>query len=138
TVWLSGRFVYIVIEVLQLLFAVFLVLGQVKVGAGVNTFHLLKTNRELVLYITGRICIVRQLHMVVVAVLLFSNTETQMPFHAFFFPEGIPFFLGARAHEEFHLHLLKFTHTKDELAGNDFIPKSLTDLRYTKGNFHPS
>ena len=37
-----------------------------------------------------------------------------------------------------YIHLLKLTHTEDELACNDFVTESLTDLCDTERNLHPA
>ena len=61
-----------------------------------------------------------------------------MPFHSFFFPVFIPFFLCAGPDKELHFHLFKFPHAENELPGYDFIAKCFTNLGNTKRNFHPS
>ena len=44
----------------------------------------------------------------------------------------IPFHLGAWLHKELHLHLLKLSHSKDELASHDLISECFTDLGNSK------
>ena len=47
-----------------------------------------------------------------------------------------PFHLCAWLAEELHLHLLKLTHTEDELTCNDLVTECLTDLSDTERDAH--
>src|SRR4051794_34024210 len=59
-----------------------------------------------------------------------------MPLEAGLLPVFIPFFLCARTDKELHFHLLKLTHTEDELTGYDLVAERLTNLGDTKGYLH--
>src|SRR5690606_13545053 len=61
-----------------------------------------------------------------------------MPFKTCFFPFLVPFQLRSRTYEELHFHLFEFTHTHDELAGDDFVTESFPYLGYTERYFHSS
>src|ERR1051325_6417939 len=102
------------------------------------TFQFFKTYGEFIFYIASRIGIVSELYVIVKTEFLFRDTQAQVPFHALFFPVFVPLFLGARADKKLHLHLLKFEHTENELAGNDLVTESLTGLGNTKRYFHPA
>src|ERR671921_221934 len=70
TTRLSCCFINIIVKVLQLFFAVLLVVAQVKIGTAVNAFHFFKTNREIIFNIAGGIGIMSQLRMVMKAVFI--------------------------------------------------------------------
>ena len=61
-----------------------------------------------------------------------------MPVQAVLFPIIKPLHLSARTAEELHLHLFELTHTENELTGNNLITECLTNLAYTKRQFHAS
>src|SRR6476661_6551001 len=59
-----------------------------------------------------------------------------MPVQSCFLPIFKPFFLCTGANKELHFHLFKFSHAKNKLPCNNFIPECFTNLRNTKRNFH--
>ena len=124
------------VKVFNLLTAVLGMLRQVKVGAAVNAFHLLKPKGHVKLDVTGRIGIVGQLLMVVEPVVLRTESQCLVPLHAGLLPTGEPVQFGSRLHEILHLHLLKLTHTENELTGHDFIAESLAYLCYAERQLH--
>src|SRR5688572_8393978 len=77
-----------------------------------------------------------ELFVVMLSELCRRGTQGQMPSHAGVSPLLVPIQFGARTYEELHLHLLKFTHPKDKLTGDDLISKSLSDLGDSEGNLH--
>src|SRR5687767_15761386 len=101
-----------------------------------NTFHFFKANGEFIFYITGRFGVMSQFAMIMKTIFFFGNTQTQVPFHPFLFPESIPFCFRPGADKVLHLHLLKFTHAEYKLSRHNFITESLSYLRNTKWNFH--
>ncbi len=86
-------------------------LRQVEVGARVYALYLLEAEWHLELDVGGRVGIVGQFLMVVVAVFLVTHAEGLVPFEAPFFPLLEPLELLAGAHEELHLHLLELAHS---------------------------
>ena len=97
---------------------------------------LLEAEREVVLDVRGGIGIVGQLLVVVETVVVVAEAQGAVPGHAGLLPTVPPLHLGARAHEELHLHLLELAHAEDELAGYDFVTESLTNLGDTERNLH--
>ena len=101
-----------------------------------NTFYFLETDREFIFNITSFLRIMRQLHVIMITILIGRHTQTEMPLQTRFFPILIPLTFCARAYEELHFHLLKLTHTENELTGNNLVTESLTYLCNTKWHFH--
>ena len=126
------------IEILYLLAGELLVLRKVEIGAAVNPFHFLESERHLVLDVRSCIGIVSQLFVVVEAILFVAKAEVAVPAHARFFPTGKPGELFAWPNKELHLHLLKLPHPKNELPRDDLIPESLSDLSNAEGDLHAS
>ena len=124
------------IEVLNLLSADFLMVTEVEVGTGVDTFELLETEREIEFDIRSSIGVVRQFLVVMETVVLCTHAKVDVPLHAVLLPLGEPFHLGARAAEEFHLHLFELLHAEDELAGHDLVAEGLADLGDAERNLH--
>src|SRR5690606_19869494 len=137
----NGGFYYIrdiilidfLVEVLHFLFAVLLMVPQVEVGTGMNTFHFFKTYGEVVFYITSSIVVVRKFYVVVETVFFGRNFQGQMPFHPLLLHEFIPLLLGPGSYKKLHLHLIEFHHPEDKQAVNNLIPESLANLGNTKG-----
>ena len=48
----------------------------------------------------------------------------------------MPLLIGARFDEEFHLHLLKFAGSENEVSRRDFVAERLADLADAKGRLH--
>ena len=111
-------------------------IAKVVIGSGMYSFKLLEAEREVELYVGGGIGIVSQLLMVMEAVIFSSHAQVHVPLHARLFPLFEPFHLGSWAAEEFHFHLLEFPHPEYELAGDDFIPECLANLRDSERNLH--
>ena len=126
------------VEVFDALAREFLVLRQVEVGAAMDTLHLLETKRHLEFDVGGSVGIVGQLFVVVETIVLSSESESLVPCHTCLLPFREPVELGARLHEELHLHLLKLAHTEDKLACHDLVAESLTNLCYSERNLHAS
>src|SRR6266487_4772792 len=100
-----------------------------------NTFYFFKADWKFIFNITSGIGIVSQLHMIMKTISFSWNAKTQMPFHSFFFPGFIPFFLRTWTNEILHFHLLKLPHTKNKLPRYNFIPERLPYLCNTERNF---
>ena len=113
-------------------------LREVEVGAAVDTLHLLETKRHLEFDVGGSVGIVGQLVVVVETIVLCTESESLVPCHTCLLPFREPVELGARLHEELHLHLLKLAHTEDKLACHDLVAESLTNLCYSERNLHSS
>ena len=125
------------IEVLQLATAVLLVAAKVEVRAAVDAFQLLEAHGELELDVAGRVGVVRQLDVVVEAVVLHGQAQGAVPLHAVLLPVGVPLHLGAGLHEELHLHLLELAHAEHELPRHDLVAEGLAGLRDAEGDLHP-
>ena len=78
----------------------------------------------------------RQFIVIVITVVIIAKTKGLMPLQTDLFPFLEPIQLSARFYEKLHLHLLKLTHTENELTGHNFITECLTDLCNTERNFH--
>src|ERR1700744_2016521 len=111
-------------------------LAQVKIGTAMDAFNLFKAEWKLKFDIKSGISIMGQLGMLVEAVFFRRGTQSQVPLQAGLLPVLKPFFLRTRANKELHLHLLKLAHTDNELACNNLVPESFTDLRDTKRDLH--
>ena len=117
----------------HLLTGEFHVRAEVEVGTAVDALQLFEPEGKIELDICGCVGVVGQVVVVVKAEFLSGMAKGFVPFQAGFFPLLVPFLLGTGLNEELHLHLLKLPHAEDELAGNDLVPESLTDLRDTEG-----
>ena len=129
-------FVRLGVEILDLLAGQALVVGQVEVGPRVDAFQLLEAEREVELDIRSGIGVVRQLLVVVEAVVFRTHAEVDMPLHAVLLPGGEPLHLRAGTAEEFHFHLLELAHAEDELAGDDLVAEGLSDLGDAERDLH--
>src|SRR2546422_7930560 len=67
--------------------------------------------------------------MLVEAQLLGPDPELHQPLHALVSPELEPLLVGARLHEELHLHLLELARAKGEVPRRDLVAERLPDLR---------
>ncbi len=103
-----------------------------------NTFNLLESEGELKFYVGCSIRIMSQLCMVVKAVVFITKTECSEPFDPYLFPVPEPFKFGAGGDKVLHLHLFEFPHPENELACNNLIPESFSDLGNTKRDLHSS
>ena len=103
-----------------------------------DTLYFLKAERHQELDVGSGICIVGQFVVVVIAVMVVAESQRLMPFQTGFLPNLEPVELSARFYEELHFHLLELAHTEDELARNDFVTESLTDLCDAERNLHTS
>src|SRR5688572_28312356 len=101
-------------------------------------FHLLETERKVIFYIYCRFCIMRQLHMIVKAVMIRIEPQRFMPAHALFLTVFVPLVFSSGPHKKLHFHLLEFTHAHDELPCYYLISESLACLRNTKRDLHPA
>jgi len=93
--------------------------------------------REIKFNINRGISIMRQLYMIVKRYLAVS-VPGPGAIAGGFLSIFCTLHLGAGAYKKLHFHLLKLTHTNNELAGNNFVTESLPNLGYTKRNFHPA
>ena len=82
------------------------------------------------------ICIVRQLLVVVVAIVLVTHSKSLVPRQTVLLPIVEPFHFRARLAEELHFHLFKFAHTEHELAGYYLVAESLSNLCNTERQLH--
>ena len=103
-------------------------LTQVKVGAAVDTLHLLETERHFELDVGGSIGVVGQFLVVMETVFLVTQTEGLVPTQTLLTPIVEPLQLLAGTHKELHLHLFEFAHTEDELASHNLVAEGLADL----------
>ena len=126
------------IEVLDLLAGQPLVVSEVEIRPGVDAFKLLESEREVELDIGGCVGVMGELLVVVETVVLGSHTEIDVPFHTVLLPLAEPFHLGPRTAEELHFHLLELSHPEYELAGDDLVAESFSDLGYSERNLHTS
>ena len=124
------------IKVLLLLFRKFLVGLEVKVGTGVDAFHLFESKGEFEFDVHGRIGIVGQLFVWVLAEFVSRCAQSQVPSHSGGRPLFVPFQFGARAHKKLHFHLLKLPHTEDKLPCYDLVTEGFADLGDAKRNLH--
>src|SRR5699024_2793979 len=101
-----------------------------------NSFDLFKTNWKFKFDIAGFLGVMRQFYMIVVAVFIRGQSQAQVPFQSGLLPILIPFAFRAGTNKKLHLHLLEFPHPEYKLTRYNFIPESLSNLRYTKWYFH--
>ena len=107
-------------------------LAEIEVGTRMYALNFLETERHTELDVGSGIGIVSQFLVVMEAIVLISHAKCLMPRQTVAFPILKPLHFGARLTEELHLHLLKFTHTEDELAGNYLVAEGLSYLTYTE------
>src|SRR5438309_6594164 len=86
---------------------------------------------EVELHIERRTRVVGKLLLRVLVELqsVLGQAETAVPIHSLLLPVLEPLYVGARLHEELHLHLLELARTENEVAGRNLIPERLADLR---------
>ncbi len=111
-------------------------LGEVEVGAGMDTLHLLEAERHAEFDVGGSIGVVGQFLVVVEAVLFVAKAEGLVPFEAAFLPGLEPFDFLAGSHEELHFHLLELAHAENELACHNLVAEGLAYLGYAEGQTH--
>src|SRR2546428_5883737 len=120
---------------------------EIKVGAIGNahqfiplTLFLFTFGEEAILNIDGALGIVRQLfwRLFVQPQVFFRDAKVLKPLIAGIDPFLVCRFVFARSHEVFHLHLLKLTRAKNEIAWSDFVAKRFADLRHAKGQLAPA
>ena len=111
-------------------------LRQVEVCAAVDAFHFFETEGHAEFHVAGGVGIVRQLFVVVEAIVLCAEAECLVPSHACLLPLFEPLKLGAGFHEVLHFHLLELSHAEDELSGYDFVAEGFSDLGDAERNLH--
>src|SRR6056297_2806864 len=102
-----------------------------------NALQLFEPNRKLIFNIKSSISIMSKIIMFMKTVFIISQSKCFMPFHPHIFPVFKPIQLFARLNKKLHLHLFKFTHTKDKLTGYNLISESFANLRNAKWQLHP-
>ena len=122
------------VEVAQVLAGVVLVRGQVEVGAVGDALQLAPLGAletEAVFDVHGTLGVVAQLllRMLVMAQVLRLDAQIGVPAGAGVDPVLVPFLVGARHHEELHLHLLELAGTEDEVARGDLVAEALAHVR---------
>src|SRR5699024_8413091 len=120
------------------LFAKFLVVPEIEVGPRVDTFYLFESDGEIVFYVERRVCIMRQLHLLMNMVFAGRNAQAHVPPHPFLFPELVPFLLCTGPDKKLHFHLFELTHPENELSCNNFVTECLAHLRNSKRYLHTS
>jgi len=129
-------FLRLIVEVFHALTGNFLVLAEVEVAAGGNTFELLHAERERKHHIHARAGVVRQffLPVFVHAELARRQADGLVPFQAFGDPRFVPVGVGAGLDEELQFHLLEFPAAEGEVARVDFVAERFADLGDAKRN----
>ena len=128
------------IKVFQRFSAKLLMLRQIEVSTDRNTFQLLHIKRIFEHNVRASFRVVRQVLFLVhiKAQPFLFDADRAVPIVARFNPLFMqlrPGFLIRRA-EIFHLHLLKFSRTENEVTRCDFIAKRFTDLGNSEGHLH--
>ena len=123
------------VEVFKRLAGMFAVLTQIEVGAVGDAPELAPAEGEEVLEIGGRLGVVRQLLLLVLAELeVFRlHAEGVEEVAAVALPVVEPFKVGAGLAEELQLHLLELADAEDEVAGSDLVAERLADLADAHG-----
>ncbi|GIV36493.1 MAG: hypothetical protein KatS3mg032_0872 [Cyclobacteriaceae bacterium] len=101
-----------------------------------DAFQFAEAHGKVKLNIAGSVGIVGQVKVVVKTVVLRAQPQGQVPFQAEFFPVFIPFHFFSGPYKKLHFHLFKLAHTKNKLAGHNFIAESLARLGNAKRYFH--
>ena len=112
--------------------------GQREAGLAVGLTHG-QTLRNVLLPqgVTAMLpALVSQLVVVMITILLITQSQRFVPVQAGLLPFGEPYQLFSRTNKELHLHLFEFTHTENELTSHNFVTECFTDLCNTKRNFH--
>ena len=124
------------VEVFYFLARIFCVLRKVEIRAGVYAFHLFEAEGHVELDVGGGVGVVRQLFVVVEAIVFVAEAKGEMPVEARLLPFLEPVELRAGLYEKLHLHLFELAHAEDKLAGHDFVAEGLTDLCDAEGQAH--
>ena len=99
----------------------------------VNSFQFAPAEREFEFDVDRRLCIVRQLVVIMVLQFVFPEAEAFfIIFHACRAPVFEPFHGFLVAAEEFHFHLRELAGAECEVAGRDLVAERLADLRNTE------
>ena len=104
---------------------------EIKIGPVMNTLNFRPAEGEFIFDIPGFLSVMSQLSFTVLAetdFICFDTNSVTVKFDPFRFPVGHFAIISTRFNEILHFHLLKFSGTKDEVAGYDFITESLADL----------
>ena len=125
------------IQVFHGLAGMFLMAGQVIVRAIGHAPQFAPAEGEQELEVRCRLGIEGQLFrlMIAQAQAFFLYAQVQQPVPAEGTPILEPFHILAWLAEELQLHLLKFTHTENEVAGGNLIAEGFADLRDTSRQF---
>ena len=99
-----------------------------------DSLNFAQAKRKIKFNINCGFCVVRKFisRMRRKVQLVFFHAKRKLPFNPPFFPFIITHFITARLNEVLHFHLLKLTHTEQEILRVDFIAESLANLRYSK------
>src|SRR5258706_4547593 len=114
---------------------------QVKVTSMVNSFKLTPAEGSIIFYVCCVFCVMSPFIWFVIMEPKFFRVHSQtfIPIDSYFF-KIFKSFLAVfiiRLYKIFKLHLFKLTGTESEVARGNLIPKSFTDLPYTKRDFNP-
>ena len=123
------------VEVREVLAAGLGVLFQVVIGAVGDALQFRPSPGEPVLNVVAVLGVMGQFVLAVAAQpqVLAPDTQVHVPLEAVLDPPVQPFLVGARFHEELHLHLLELPGAEGEVAGGDLVPERLADLADAEG-----
>ena len=71
-------------------------------------------------------------------ILIITQAHGLVPSQTLFLPLLKPIQLSSGLHEELHFHLLKLTHSENELTCHDLVSKGFSRLRNSEWDLHPS
>ncbi len=124
----------VLVDVLEVLPGILGMLGQVEVGAVVDTLELLEAHGELELDVVGVLGVMGKLLVVVPAELGGADSVFGIVAHPLFPPVFEEFLVVPGLNEELHLHLLKLAGPEDEVFGHDLVAEGLSHLGDPEGN----
>src|SRR5262249_2461690 len=127
------------VEVRQILPAVFAVPPQIEVGPVGDTLELGPAEGKLVLDVDAALRVVRELVRAVRSLPqpFACDAEIEVPAHPLCAPVIEPPIVLARPHEVLELHLLELARTEEEVPRSDLVAERAADLGDTEGQLQP-
>src|SRR5207237_1378505 len=94
---------------------------QIEISSRMNSFKLLESEWKLKFDVTGSVCIMSKLQVIMKTMLAFWESKSKMPLHPGLFPFVVPVHFSSGLHEKLHFHLFEFAHPENKLSCNNFI-----------------
>ena len=123
------------VEVIHILARIFLVAGEVVIGAVVDAVEFRPADREEVLDIAGRFRVMREFVVIFEAQVFFLEAEAEQEVFGSLFIFFVVLKIGAFFAEPLVFHLFELDGAENEVSGGDFVAERFADLRDAERHF---